>query len=129
MRDLFDDLVVKDVPIPRPKSRLILIADEIGDGAFAVDLSAAGMHPAKVAMIALNLFKSASAAVADEMERREILNQFNEIANIVTGKVNSEAAPILSKADLQLCQHDYSKDAGLLRPVCSKCGKLEPEKE
>ena len=122
MADIFDSpgLRASNVPLPRPTGRLILIADEVGPGAFAIDFQST-MHPAKSAMVALNLFKMASAAVEDEMQRREILNQFEEISGIVTGRKPSESAPIMAQHGLRVCEHDYDAIHG----ICLKCGRAK----
>lgn len=78
---------------PHLTGRLILIADEIGPGAYALDI-ASTLHAAKVAVIGLTLFRQASACVDDDQQRREILDKFRDIAEIVTGAKSPPSSSI-----------------------------------
>jgi len=84
---------------PHISGRLILIVDEIAPGQYATDLSS-DMHPAKVSMIALHLFRNASHAVDDDLQRREILNKADEVMKIVTGEKKQPDAPLFTEPNL-----------------------------
>jgi len=122
MDNLFNNplLQARNVPLRKRTGRLILIVDELAPGVFDIDCNS-DIHAAKTAIIALNLFKQASAAVADEMERKEIMNQFDEVAGIVTGRKPSEAAPLFTHQGLKVCEHDYDPING----ICLKCGRAK----
>jgi len=115
---------MRTAPLSRPTGRLILVADEVGPGAFALDMSTT-LHPSKIAMIALHLLKQTSAAVDDELQRKEILNGFDEIAGIVTGRIPSEPAKVFKQQDVRICEHDFS--VGVELNICSKCGRKKDD--
>ena len=125
MSDIFNDprMAMRTEPIPRPTGRLILVADEIGGGAFALDMSTT-LHPSKIAMIALHLLKNCTAAVDDELQRKEILDGFDEVAGIVTGRIPSQAEKVFKRQDIKICEHGYGLDVnGIVS--CVKCGRAK----
>lgn len=65
--------------------RLILIADEVGPGAYALD-QISTLHPAQSAIVCLTYFRGFANQVSEEFQRREILKQYDEIMKIMTGK-------------------------------------------
>lgn len=81
--------------------RAIVIIDEVGPGAYADDISS-DLHPAKMAIIFLRLFKRYAAQVDDEMQRQEIHKQFDFIAGITTGKMGPGMAKGLKVTDVPL---------------------------
>lgn len=62
--------------------RHIIIIDEVGPGVFDVD-NQGDMHAAKVCVAALFTFRQYIQFVKDEVQYRELTDQFNSIMGIV----------------------------------------------